>query len=96
VAEAADLAERVGFRRLLFEAADEHHLVEHLEQRLAVNATDALLLLDAPLPVLLTQLVRVDAVFLCALGDAGHRRAAARLRLRAGLHRGNFEFTHGE
>ena len=36
VAEAADLAERVSLGRLLLEAADENHLVEHAEQRLAV------------------------------------------------------------
>ena len=38
--EAADLAERVSFGRLFLEAPDEHHLREHVEQRLALKPFD--------------------------------------------------------
>src|SRR5205085_5941695 len=42
VAEATDLAERVGLGRLLLEAADEYHLIEHAQQGLAVDLLDLL------------------------------------------------------
>jgi hypothetical protein len=64
--EAADLAERVRLGRLLLEAADENHLVEHLQKGLAVYLVNLLELLLLPLLVLLRELGRVDAVALVA------------------------------
>ena len=94
VAEASDLAERVGFGGLLLEAADENHLVEHAQQRLVVNLFDVPVLLLPALLVLLAQLGGVYAVCVVALHDAGAARRAVRLRAR--LHRDDFEFTHNE
>src|ERR1043165_5025215 len=92
MAEAADLAERVSFGCFLLKAANQHHLIEHVEKRLAFKSFDGSVLMLPALSMLGAQFVRIDHICNFALG--GDACACLFGSSPARLQRFNFQFTH--